>query len=245
MSILNLTAENRNGQTVITHSSFTAPLKIAQPFYRDGYTEVMMMAAAAGILEGDFYDISLTVRKGAALKFTEQSYTKIFKSGKKGSSRRIRITVESGGRLHYLPTPTIPFAGSAFCDSTEIHLESGSKFIMTDILSAGRIAMNERFAFKSYRTRTAVYSDERLCFLDNRRLVPSKCDLAGIGFFEGYSHCGMMYIFGENIGDKLPKSGGAEAAMTKAKEGICIRAFGSAGEDIAELFADVIRGIKQ
>lgn len=238
MSVLKLTAENRNGRTVITDTQFTSPLKIANPFYRDGHTEVMMMAASAGILEGDFYDIEITVKANASLKFTAQSYTKIFKAESKGASQRVKITVESGGSLVYMPCPVIPFGKSIFDTRTEVHLQEGSSFAMTDILSCGRTAMKERFEFTSYRSRTAVYVGGKLSFLDNQRLIPNETSLSGIGFFENRSHIGMMYIYGQE--PSVPEYERIEAASTNAAKGVCIRAAADSADEIWRFFNDII-----
>lgn len=238
MSILKLTAENRNGRTVIADTEFTSPLKIANPFYRDDHTEVMMMAASAGILEGDHYDIELTVKSGASLKFTAQSYTKLFKAESIGASQRVKITVESGGSLVYMPCPVIPFGGSIFDTRTEVHLQKDSSFAMTDILSCGRTAMKERFEFTSYRSRTAVYVGEKLCFLDNQRLVPSEASLSGTGFFENRSHVGMMYIYGKE--PSIPECERIEFASTDAAKGVCIRAAADSADEIWRFFGEII-----
>lgn len=238
MSTLKLTAENRNGRTVISQSEFTSPLKIANPFYRDGYTEVMMMAASAGILEGDEYDIEITVRENASLKFTAQSYSKIFKADKTGAKQRVRITVENGGSLIYMPCPVIPFADSVFDSRTEVRLYGDSRFVMTDILACGRTAMKERFAFKSYRSRTAVYADDKMCFLDNQKLVPSETELSGIGFFENRSHTGMMYLYGKE--PNITENDRLEAAVTNACKGVCIRAAGDSADEICRYFGTLI-----
>lgn len=239
MSILSLTAEYRNGRTVITESRFTAPLKTAMPFYHDKFTEIMMMSASAGILDGDSYEISITVRENASLKFTGQSYTKIFKADKKGASQRVRISVEKGGTLIYAPCPVIPFGGSIFDSRAQICLSSESRFAMTDILSAGRIAMKESFAFKSFRSRTAVYIDGKLKYLDNRRLVPEEAKLSEAGFFEGYTHSGSAYIYGADkyaVEDILSRHDGEEIAVSEAAAGLSIRSAGNSAHSMSHLF---------
>lgn len=238
MSILKLTAESRDGRTVITDTQFTSPLKIANPFYCDDHTEVMMMAASAGILEGDHYDIEITVKENASLKFTAQSYTKIFKAESVGASQRVKITVENGGKLVYMPCPVIPFGESIFDTRTEVHLQEGSSFAMTDILSCGRTAMKERFGFTSYRSRTAVYVGGKLCFLDNQRLIPSETSLSGTGFFENRSHIGTMYIYGQE--PSIPECERIEAASTNASKGVCIRAAADSADEIWRFFGDII-----
>lgn len=239
MSRLFLKAEHRNGKTTVTDSFFTAPIKIAKPFYCGNYTEVMMMTASAGILEGDFYDIEVQVAAGASFRLTGQSYTKIFKAAEKGAVQKVKINVEKDASFIYLPTPVIPYGGSIFNSCTEVHLDKNCKFVMCDILSGGRKAMDEQFQFKSYRSRTAVYVDGKMQFLDNQKFIPHEVNLNGIGFFEGYSHVGMLYIYGcENV--VLPDSHTTETAVTRAADGTCIRIFSNSADEIVRQFRDII-----
>ena len=247
MSVLNITAEYKNGRTVITHSEFTAPIKIAAPFYRKDHTEIMMMTASAGILDGDSYDINITVRENAALRFTGQSYTKIFRADKSGATQNVTINVEKGGTLIYAPCPVIPFGGSIFDGSTNVYLHPESRFAMTDILASGRIAMDEEFAFTSYRSRTAVYIDGRLKYLDNRSLAPENTALDSIGFFEGYTHTGSAYFYGADrsaLDAMLPEYTSGEAAVSAAAAGISVRAAGSGADDMYRLFENMTRTLQ-
>ncbi|MBP1561436.1 MAG: urease accessory protein UreD [Oscillospiraceae bacterium] len=231
MSRLYLCAEKRGGRTVIADSFFSSPIKIAKPFYRDDHTEVMMMTASAGMLDGDNYDIEIHVKSGASLKFTGQSFTKIFRSGEKGgASQHIKITVEDGGKLAFLPQPVIPFADSKYDARTDVYLGEKASFIMQDIFSCGRTAMNESFAFKSYRSRTAVYVAGKLVFLDNVRLLPSETKLDGIGHFEGNSHSGMMYIY------NTEHANASDVCSTRAYKGECVRILSESAQDITDKF---------
>lgn len=233
MSKLYLEMENLNGKTVISDSFFTAPIKIAKPFYHLNHTEIIMMSASAGLLDGDFYNIELKLKKDTSVKFTGQSYNKIFKCDKVGISQEVKINLDDNSYLVYFPMPTIPFEGSIFKNNIDIHLKSSSKIILCDILSCGRVAMNEMFKFKSYRSRMAVYIDNQLQFLDNQRLVPSEMDLSNLGFFEKFTHIGLVYIYGFDI-KCLPQSDILECAISKAKKGYCIRIFSNSSDDIVK-----------
>lgn len=234
MSRLYICAENKGGRTVITDSFFSSPIKIAKPFYYADHTEIMMMTASAGILDGDIYEIEIVVKENASLKFTGQSFTKIFKSGEKGgAAQRVKITVENGGKLFYLPQPVIPFAESVFDSRTEIFLDNDSQLVMQDIFSCGRTAMNEHFAFKSYRSRTSVHVDGRLSFLDNVKLLPNEADLSGIGFFEGHTHSGMMYAY------NVQTSG--EICCTNAYRGRVFRILSDTAQSISERFDTILK----
>ncbi len=236
MSILDITAGYNGSRTVITDCAFTSPLKIARPIYIGGLTEVIQMSASAGLLDGDEQHININVGEKAFLRFTGQSFTKIFRADKKGAVQNVRISVSSGGCLLYLPRPVIPFAGSRFKSTAEIYLEKGSRFFCWDILSCGRAGMGERFAWDSCCSRTVVYIDGQPVFLDTQRYIPKIYSPAGIGFFEGYSHIGTAYIYGaEDI--NIPGEG--SITKTNAREGICIRAAGNSAEEVLGYFGQI------
>lgn len=240
MSRLYLKTKNINGKTVIDDCSFTAPIKIAKPFYRDSYTEIMMMIASAGILDGDFYDIEIQAGNNCAVKFTGQSYTKIFRKETIGASQKVKITVGENTKFLYMPCPVIPFADSEFSSVTDISIDSTSKVIICDVLSAGRSGMGENFLFGCYKSRTAVYIENKLVFLDNVRLVPKEIDIGGIGFFENHTHQGMIYIYGYDVCE-IPLSETVEVAFSKAYGGYCIRIAGDSGSEIIEYAQEVVK----
>ncbi len=238
MSRLYLRAERNGDRTVITESSFTSPLKIASPFYFSDFTEVMMMSASAGMLEGDEYDIRIHVCPGASLKFTGQSFDKIFKCSEGGNIiRKVKINVEGGGRLMYMQQPAIPFAGSMFKGETDIRLRSDSVLVFQDVVSCGRAAMNEQFMFREYRSRVSVKMDGKLVFLDNVRLAPDEVNLNGTGFYEGCTHSGMMYVYGTDVAD-IPER--TDAAVTSAAAGKCVRMLSDSAQSITDAFQSII-----
>ena len=69
-----LKAENKNGKTILEDVHFTAPYKIMRPFEKkDGSIEVMLMAASAGIMEGDCQEFQFQIGHGAKVEFRSQS----------------------------------------------------------------------------------------------------------------------------------------------------------------------------
>ncbi|MDR0904663.1 MAG: urease accessory protein UreD [Oscillospiraceae bacterium] len=239
MSELYLKMENHAGRTVVSDCRFTAPLKVAKPFYRDDHTEVMIMQASAGLLSGDEYNITIDVAEGAEAAVTGQSYAKLFHAnGGAGARQRVRIDVGDGASLCWFPSPVIPFAGSRYKSQSDIYLHENARFFLCDILACGRVGKGERFAFESFRSRTAVHVGTKLVFLDNTRLIPNECDTSGTGFFEGHTHIGLLYLYG--CGDiKLPETAAAEVSMSDSAAGKCVRLLA----DSAQVLADYARAI--
>jgi len=241
---LDLCAENKNGKTIISDCFFTSPYKLAKPFYNEdapsqnAYTEIMIMCASPGVLSGDIYNMRFDLSENTKTIITEQSYRKLYNANKT-SRQNTGIQLGENASLYYVPYPVIPFAGSRFNSKTEIKLRGSSRLIYGDIMSCGRQGMGEQFAFKELTSRTAIYIDEGLNFLDNNYMVNGDSeydiDFSGLGFFETYSCQGVFVLYGFN--DFSLKSitvpAGLEAAVSKSSSaGLTVRMLGNSANEL-------------
>ncbi len=204
-SELQVKTVEKEGKTAIADLSFTAPYKIMNPFpLKNGGLSVMPLCASAGIMEGDTQKFTYAAAEGSILEVLSQSFDKIHRMKEGSASRQIFCTVEKNAALFYLPQPVIPYADSAFDSSMEIRLEDmSSKFFLSDILTCGRSAYNERFAYRRFSSRIRVYRGEKLIFRDNTCYIPSEMPMEQLGFYEGYTHMGTIFI--SNSADNLPQ----------------------------------------
>ncbi|GHU59471.1 hypothetical protein AGMMS49975_27070 [Clostridia bacterium] len=229
-----------NDRTVIADSYFTAPLKIAKPFYReDGYTEIMLMCASPGMFADDCYNMRFEFGGGTKTVISAQAYQKLINTGGGEARQNTRINLGENASLCWLPQPSVPFAGSRFRGRTEISVARSSKLFFSDILSCGRTGMGERFAFSEYSSRIAVTVSGKFAFLDNSRLFPSETAVDGVGFFEGYNCQGLLYLYGVDSVE-LPQTAGIEAAVSKAREGYAVRSLGNRSDEVYEFSKNVV-----
>ncbi len=208
VSKLNLSIDKANTpkgkKDILSYISFTAPFKIMSPFYDENNNmSVMIMSCSAGIMEGDQQEIVIDIGESAKCKIFSQSFEKIHKMIEGSAKRDTTVHIKGGGFLEYSPLPTIPFAGSHFLANTEIHLEDKtSKFIFSDILSAGRVAQGEMFEYSLYQSKVFVYCADELVYFDNANYKPSKLDMSGFCLQEGYSHQSSLLLFNLDIPSK-------------------------------------------
>lgn len=237
---LELQIENNHGKTAVTHSYFTSPLKLGIPNTRQERLRVVLMMASAGILQGDCFQYEITCKENTKTEITEQSYSKIFNTGEGNASKQIEIYLEKNASLYYCPKAVIPFAEGSFQGDMTVHLERESEFVYTDILAAGRVGMGERFAFSRYRNRICVMEEERPVWLDHCYLNPQQMDVEKMVFFDGYTHQGTFYYYGEK--EKQEKllsyepQGEVVLAKTQPAAGVCIRVLAHTAQDIEEEF---------
>jgi urease accessory protein len=157
--------------------------------------------------------------------------------------RETTLTVESGALLVYSPLPAIPFAYSAFESSASIYLrDSSSRLVYSEILSCGRSARGERFAWRQYKNRVSVFEQDKLIYFDNSDFRPAETNMESFAMFEGYSHFSSLLMVNIPLSpeqreaisqdmDRFPGAGGMSVTMSGA---LCIRTLGNSAEAALE-----------
>ncbi|MDO4338573.1 MAG: urease accessory protein UreD [Eubacteriales bacterium] len=237
----------REGRTILEDVAFTAPYKIMAPFEKEnGGIQVMPLCASAGIMKGDCQEFTYYIGKNSNLEILSQSFDKIHKMDGGCASRKIRIQVEENAVLSYYPQPVIPFADSAFDSDMEIRLaDETSHLFLLDILTCGRCAYNERFAYRRFSSKIRVYRGSRLIYRDNTRYEPALMPMEGIGMYEGYTHMANIFLTACNgnedeiwtILDSFPD---CEGGVTRLASGdLALRVFGSRAQTLQALAARI------
>lgn len=243
-SKLMIKASVKNNQTVLQDVFFTAPFKIMHPFYQHkDFMTIMCLTASAGIMAGDEQEYEIFVQEGAKLEFVSQSYEKIHKMEDGFATRNANLYVAKDAFLYYNPLPTLPFKDSAFKSALKVHLEDmSSKFILKEILSAGRCARGEQFEYRYYHNQVHVYEGNTLIYADNTRLEPDRMELQSIGMYEQYTHLGTLVLFHilkdeewfQTVRDLLENTPDLEGGVTRMEHhAIIIRILGKQSDKIS------------
>lgn len=251
ISRISITAGVDKDKTVIEDLSFTAPYKVMSPFPRpDGGISVMPLCASAGIMEGDRQEFSFHIKKDAKLEMLSQSFEKIHKIKEGNAFRHIEAQVDAGGCFYYYPQPVIPYKDSAFDSHMEIYLEDvSSRLFLMEVITCGRSASQERFAYRRFASRVEIYRNNRLIYLDNTCYEPEKMPMEGLGFYEGFTHMANIFLsrhaekMQDAIWDILDKEPEIDGGVTRLSGGdLAVRILGRRSqklEQIAEKIKDV------
>ncbi len=252
ISELNIICGEKNGNTYIKDSFFTAPFKIMKPFlYGTKGIKIMILSASAGIMEGDSQNINIETEENTVVEICSQSYEKIHRMNEGYAKRHTKINIGKNSILHYNPMATIPFEDSNFKSETEIFLsDNTSKFIMNEILSCGRKARGEKFMYKLYHNKVIVYQNNNIIYYDNSYFSPSNINMEDIGLFEGFSHLGNMIIFNYNdiFYNKIKEyftDNNIVGGITKLiDDNIAIRILGNSAWELENIFEMVYNMLK-
>ena len=246
ISHLYLTSSVKDGKTILSDVSFTAPYKIMRPFeQKDGSIKVMLLAASAGIMEGDRQEFKFDIQTGANIEFTSQSYDKIHQMISGCAKRHTEIKVAKHAHFCFNPQPTIPFADSAFENTMHIELaDDSSAFQMVEIFSCGRYIRGEKFMYRYYHNFVKIYRQGKLIYRDNTRYNPAEFELAGMGMYEGFTHLANIFVtkpanapdFAKHVYELLQHSENITGGITSLSSGdFAIRIFGHRAQVLEQL----------
>ena len=212
-------AEKREGRTILSDVSFTAPYKLMAPFERpDGGIQIMPLCASAGIMRGDRQEFSYEAGEGADLEVLSQSFEKIH-----------RMAYDSETEIYLA--------------------DRSSRLFWLEIICSGRIAHEEQFAFRRFSSLVRIYREGKLICRDNTRYEPDRMPMRGLGMYEGYTHLANIFLsasFGdlrEPVWDMLERETECEGGVTLLPGGdLAVRIFGNRAQ-ILEEAAERIKGL--
>jgi urease accessory protein len=111
-----------------------------------GWMDAVMLNTSGGIAGGDRLDSAIVVGAGGQACVAGQAAERFYRALTVDSPARVgvRLTVEAGAALEWLPQETILFDGCALDRRLTIDLAAGARFLGVETLVFGRAAMGER-----------------------------------------------------------------------------------------------------
>ena len=172
------------------------PLKVVRAFGQpDGAALVHLHNVSGGVLAGDQLEMRVHVRANALAQITSTSATRLYRQrGTSGvAQQRNIVQVDSGGLLEYVPDPIIPFAHAQMRQHTEIILAHDAGLIWWEVLSPGREAHGERFAYETLSLHTEICAGGIPIALEHLQLEPAAYALNNPAQFGPYGHYATFY----------------------------------------------------
>jgi urease accessory protein len=196
---------------------------------------VTVLMLAGGLLDGDEMLIDVRVESGARLAVRTQAATQVHR----GRSRQtLRAEVLEEGCFSYLPRALVPHAGADHGSLTQVSLQPTSRVLLAEILSPGRVASGEVFAY----TRVGLHLDVRCgaILLARERSTTRPDAQLRAAQFGSFSHVASVYSFGLSPPPRLQAFGRMRAEWTELaqRDGWYARA-------LAHRAADLERGLAQ
>jgi urease accessory protein len=162
----------RVGPRSVVGSAFArSPLRILTPRNHGHAAWAYTSTLGGGLVDGDRLQLGVRVRGGAAAVLATQGETRVYRSPH-GCRSELLAVAEEDALLAVLPDPTVCFAGACYSQRTDLRLAPGAALVFVDLLSAGRSARGERWAFQRYAGELTLRLGDRVLLAESTLLDP-------------------------------------------------------------------------
>jgi urease accessory protein len=203
--VLHLGAEERYGKTVAKNVYFQGAYKVMRPIYHDesGQACYYLLNPGGGYLDGDRYQMKISLEKQAKLTLTTQSATKIYKTPNSHAYQESEFNLKEGSYLEYIPDPLIGYKNARYKQKNVVHMEKGCTLLYSDIVTPGWSPDGEKFSYDTLQLINEIYMENELVVYDHIKLSPATQNMDSLGLMEGYSHLGSMIVVDEKTNHDL------------------------------------------
>jgi urease accessory protein len=233
---LHLRFARSGASTILAQSRFSLPLQALTPLtLADGASYLMLLNPTGGVLGGDHLITEIVQEAGTHVCLTTPSATRVYRTAEKPAILETMIHVDEGATLEYFPDHVIPHAGSALRQSLRIEMARGSRAIIFDSMTSGRVAHGERWSFTEMDSRTEVYACGRPAYINRTRIVPADKRPDQLGLMEEFDYMSSMGLFADgftrweevaaNMNEELETVPNVRGGATLLSRGGCVVRF--------------------
>jgi urease accessory protein len=225
---------------------------------RDGYKvrfprggahpQAVIINTGGGLAGGDCVHQSVALGQGAEATVTTQSAERVYRAlGGSETSLDIRLSLDEGARLNWLPQETILFDEARLRRSIEVDMAASSQILLAETIIFGRTAMGESVRTGLLRDRWRIRRGGKLVFAETVRLDGGIADLLAQTPLAGGAHVvATLVAVRQDAVDLLAAARaalqGAECEAGASAWGplLVARALGRSSENVRRLLAAAI-----
>jgi urease accessory protein len=132
--------------------------------------EAVIVNTSGGVAGGDRFDLGVAVGEGARLVVSTAAAEKVYRSLGPDATIDVKLKIDTGGSLLWLPQETILFDRAHLRRSIEVDMADDAKLVMAETLVFGRTAMGEAMQQGSLMDRWRIRRGGKLIFAETLRL---------------------------------------------------------------------------
>ncbi len=184
-----------DGKSHVAESYAHAPYHYLPLIPRDrDFPLLTIVNSSGGILGGDELDARIELDAHAGVMLRQQAATKVYRSIAGPARSFCHFVLGEGAWLDYFPDEIIPFAGSAYAQTTRVELAPDAGMLLGELVTAGRLARGERFAFTRLTLDVQCAAGDALLLRDRADLEPARQQLENPAMLGDATLWGAFYL---------------------------------------------------
>jgi urease accessory protein len=187
-----------DGHTYLSRRRQRFPLRLTAPLYLDlrvpGMAFLYVQNPTGGVFEDDELRLALQVDASARVHLTTQAATKVYRCPEGCARQRIDLAVAAGAFAEYIPDPLIPHQGARFEQTVHADVEPGGVLLAAELVTPGRVAHHESFAYTRLSLTTRIRVSEREAAVDAIVLEPHKRDPRVPGVLGEHTYLASLFV---------------------------------------------------
>lgn len=174
----------RDGASILADRHHTGPLRVQKPLHPEGASvcHAVIVHPPGGVVGGDALDIDITAGARAHALLTTPGAGKWYRANGRASSQDVRIAVQDGAALEWLPQETLFYREAEVEMTHEVTLAANARYLGSEVLCFGRTASGETFDSGSIRQTTRIRREGKLVWHEQGEI-----DGAGPGMHSPFS----------------------------------------------------------
>lgn len=174
----------RHGERTVLQHSHDGPLRIFKSLYPEGdaVCHNVIVHPPGGLVGGDVLDVDVHVAAGAQALLSTPGATRFYASDEAFATQQVRLQLEAGARLEWLPLETIAYPGCRAENRWSATLAEGAELIAWDVTALGLPGAAQPYERGEFRQRLEIpgcWLEQARIAADDRRLLDSPLGLGG------------------------------------------------------------------
>jgi urease accessory protein len=172
------------GPRTVLHHSHDGPLRIFKSLYPEGdaVCHNVIVHPPGGLVGGDRLDIDVRVGTGAHALLSTPGATRFYASDDAFAGQQVRLQLEPGARLEWLPLETIAYPGCRAENRWSATLADGAEMMAWDVTALGLPGASQPFASGEFRQHLEIpglWLEQARIAASDQRLLDSPLGLGG------------------------------------------------------------------
>jgi len=247
---LDLVYVHNNGTTKLIHNQVRSPLKVQRPFYPEGEAvcHSVVLHTAGGMVGGDRLSQTIHLKPDAQALITTAAASKVYRSNGQDARQTIKLQIEAGAYLEWLPQETIVFNGAIYQQDLRVELAPQASWLGWEITRFGRSARGETFLQGEWRSHTEVWQQGHPLWIDRQWLPAGEDILNSPHGLAGQPIVATLCWIGQPVSREIldtarilwnSKERQGEAGVTQLISGLVCRYRGASTLEVRNWFTDI------